>query len=89
MGELTLKRASASRQSGEWGEDDYDVLAEGIVVGRVMKAAAAPVGTPWLWTLAYGHHEDRSPIYGYEATREAAMVAFAKSWRRESRGRAG
>jgi hypothetical protein len=23
------------------------------------------------------------PIHGYEATREAAMAAFAKSWRRE------
>jgi len=33
---------------------------------------AALVGVPWLWTLAYGHHEDHTPIYGYEATREAA-----------------
>jgi hypothetical protein len=57
------------------------VLADGVTVGRIMKAAAAPVGTPWLWTLAYGHHEDRS--HGYEPTREAAMAAFAKSWRRE------
>ena len=38
---------------------------------------------PWLWTLAYDHHEDRTPIYGYEPTREAAMAAFAKSWRRQ------
>ena len=53
------------------------------MIGRILKSAAAPVGTPWLWTLAYGHHEDRTPIYGYEATREAAMAAFAKSWRRE------
>jgi hypothetical protein len=83
MTSLILKRASASRLSGEWSEDDYDVLADGIVVGRIMKGAAAPVGTPWLWTLPYGHHEDRTPIYGYEATREAAMAAFAKSWRRE------
>jgi hypothetical protein len=35
------------------------------------------------WTLAFGHHEDRTPIHGYEPTREAAMAAFAKSWRRE------
>jgi len=27
--------------------------------------------------------EDRTPTHGYEATREAAMAAFAKSWRRE------
>ena len=26
---------------------------------------------------------DCTPIHGYEATREAAMAAFAKSWRRE------
>ena len=30
----------------------------------------------------YGQHEDRTPTHGYEATREAAMAAFAKSWRR-------
>jgi ABC transporter substrate binding protein len=28
-------------------------------------------------------HEDRTPTHGYEATREAAIAAFAKSWRRE------
>jgi hypothetical protein len=33
--------------------------------------------------LAFGHHEDRTPTHGYAATREAAMAAFAKSWRRE------
>jgi hypothetical protein len=27
--------------------------------------------------------DDRTPTHGYEATREAAMAAFAKSWRRE------
>ena len=61
---------------------DYDVLADGIVVGRIMKAAAAPVGSPWLWTLGYGRHKDRTPTHVYEPTREAAMPAFAKSWRR-------
>ena len=30
-----------------------------------------------------GYHEDRTPTHGYEATREAAMAAFAKSWRRQ------
>ena len=80
---LVLKRASTSRSSGEWSDDDYDVLAGGVVVGRILKSAAAPVEMPWLWTLAYGHHEDRTPIYGYEPTRDAAMTAFAKSWRRQ------
>jgi hypothetical protein len=34
---LILKRASASRSSGEWNDDDYDVLADGAVVGRILK----------------------------------------------------
>jgi hypothetical protein len=80
---LIFKRASASRISGEWNDDDFDVLADGVVVGRIIKAAAAPVGMPWMWTLAFGHHEDCTPTHGYEATREAAMAAFAQSWRRE------
>ena len=77
--QLILKRASASRPSGEWNDDDFDVLADGAVVGRILKVHAAPVGTPWMWTLAFGHHGDRTPTHGYEATRQAAMAAFAKS----------
>jgi hypothetical protein len=42
-----------------------------------------PAGKPWMWTLFFGYHEDRTPTHGYEPTREAAMAAFAKSWRRE------
>jgi len=29
MSSLILKRASASRPSGEWSDDDFDVLAKG------------------------------------------------------------
>jgi hypothetical protein len=79
---LILKRASASRPSGEWNDEDYDVAADGAVVGRIFHATASPVGSPRMWTLAFGHHEDRTPTQGYAATREAAMAAFAKSWRR-------
>jgi hypothetical protein len=38
---------------------------------------------PWMWSLAYGQHEDRTPTHGYEPTREAAMQAFARSWNRD------
>src|SRR6516164_4021183 len=51
-----VKRASASRPSAEWNNDDFDVLADGAVVGRIFKVHAAPEGTPWIWTLAFGHH---------------------------------
>ena len=69
--------------------DDFEVLANGEVVGRIYKASAAPVGSPWMWTLTFWHHEARSPPHGYAATREAAMAAFAKSWRREYLAKGG
>ena len=80
---LILKRASASRPFGEWDADDFDVAADGAVVGRIFKANAAPVGSPWMWTLIFPHHEDRTPTHGYAESRETAMAAFARSWRRE------
>ena len=40
-----ISSTSASLTSGEWNDDDYDVLADGVVVGRI---------TPWMWTLAFG-----------------------------------
>jgi hypothetical protein len=48
-----------------------------------MKSAAVPVGISWMWTLAFGHQEDRTPTHGYEATREAAMAAFREELRRK------
>jgi hypothetical protein len=81
-GQLILKRASGSRPSGESNDDDFDVLVEGLVVGKIMNAAAAPVGSSWLWTSGFDPRE-RQPAHGYCATRAAAMVAFTKSWRRE------
>jgi hypothetical protein len=81
--DLLLRRAQASR-AGAQGDDDYDVFGtDGIVIGRIFKATTSPVGTPWIWTLAYGDHEDRTPMHGYEATLEAAMHSFARSWHRE------
>jgi hypothetical protein len=68
MGQLILKRAATSRPSGEWSDDDFDVLADGAVVGRIFKVNAAPVGSPWMWRLALGYHEDRTPTHGYAAS---------------------
>jgi hypothetical protein len=58
------------------------VLEDGVVVGRIFFLdAVGPQGRPWMW--AFGHNgEIRRAAHGYEA-REAAMAAFAKSWRRE------
>jgi hypothetical protein len=82
--DLLLRQVQASR-AGAQGDDDYDVIgSDGLVIGRILKATKSPVGTPWMWTLAYGEHENRTPTHGYEATRQAAIQAFARSWHRET-----
>ena len=43
---LVLKRASTSRSSGEWSDDDYAVLAGGVVVGRMKSARALGLEVP-------------------------------------------
>ena len=46
-------RASASRPSGKKSDDDYHVLADGVVVGRIFKVRVGG-RTPWMWTLPRG-----------------------------------
>jgi hypothetical protein len=48
--------------------------------GLDLELPVAPENHPWMW--ATGHNGDiRRAAHGYEPTREAAMAAFAKSWR--------
>jgi hypothetical protein len=77
--ELILKRSALA----DAGFEDYDVLHNGEIVGRIFEAAAAAPLRPWFWCLGYGHHTARWPISGYEPTRADAMAAFRKSWRRQ------
>jgi hypothetical protein len=82
MTPLILKRASASRSSGQWRDDDYDVLENGVVVGRIFKMPIAPQDRHWMWVSGQNGHIRRA-AHGYEPMREAAMATFAKSWWRE------
>jgi hypothetical protein len=43
---LILKRASASGPSSEWSDDNHDVLADGVVVGRIMSVHRGTGGCP-------------------------------------------
>jgi len=78
MSQLTIQRAKVSRPSGQWRSDDYDVIFKGAVVGRLFLSPAAPQDRQWMWI------QNRTPAHGYEPTRETAMAAFAKSWRRRN-----
>jgi hypothetical protein len=43
---LILQRASVSRPSGQWRDDDCDVLENGVVVGRILNVPVAPEVAP-------------------------------------------
>jgi hypothetical protein len=79
MTPLTLIRAPIG-----WNQDDYDVLGSGVVVGRISKEQVAPKDRPWMWASGHSAATAKRAAHGYEPTREAAMAAFAKSWRRGS-----
>jgi len=84
MTDLLLRQVSEARPGAE-GDDDYDVIGDvtgghGLVVGRIFRATTAPLGTSWMWRLSCGERDD----HGHEATREAAMQAFARSWHRDT-----
>ena len=77
---LILKRASASCPSGEWNDDDYDVLAESVGFSRAVPHLSE---RPGCGRSPSGSTKIETPTHGYAATREGAMATFAKSWRRE------
>jgi hypothetical protein len=63
--------------------EDYSVLEDGVVIGRIFKVPVAPPDRPWMWASGHSAATVKRAAHGYEPTREAAMGAFAKSWRRD------
>jgi hypothetical protein len=54
--QLVLKLSSLAHA----GFEDYSVLCEGKVVGRVCIAKSSASGKLWFWVLAYRYHEGRT-----------------------------
>src|SRR5262245_56632181 len=75
LSSLILKRSPI-----DWNQEDYEILKDSAVVGRIFLMPIGLKGRPWMWVIR--DRKGRTPTHGYEATREAAMAAFAKSWRR-------
>jgi hypothetical protein len=68
---LILKRGKVSRPSGQWGDDDYDVICEGAVVGRIfLLGAVSPPGRP----LDVGERT----LGGHDQARRARLRADAR-----------
>jgi hypothetical protein len=55
--------------------DDYEVTADGQIVGRVVLVAGA-----WSWAIDTAFRKGRHPAFGFEPTRDAALQAFTRSW---------
>jgi hypothetical protein len=80
--ELILVRASKSRPSGQWPDQDYDVRlgdTRGVVVGRIFRPNVVPQGRPWFWTIT-DRALQRPTDLGYAGTRDEAMAAFKLAW---------
>jgi hypothetical protein len=75
---LILKRGKFSRSSGQWQDEDYDVLADGKVVGRILEEGSRfdPPDLLWTWSITSIWPATRRVTNGTAATREEAMAKF-------------
>jgi hypothetical protein len=87
---LILKRGKFSRHSGQWSEEDYDVLADGKVVGRILEEGSrfGPPDLRWFWSVTEIAPAVPNVTYGHAATREEAMAKFRAAWEK-ARARIG
>jgi hypothetical protein len=76
-----LKRARASRSSGQWQDEDYDVLADGKVVGCILESGSRfdPPGLQWTWSIMIVPARP-GVTNGTAATREEAKAKCRAAW---------
>jgi hypothetical protein len=82
---LVLKRGKLSRPSGQWQDEDYDVLADGKVIGRILEEGSRfdPLELRWGWSITEIVPATPGVTNGTAATREEAMVKFRAAWEKQ------
>jgi hypothetical protein len=63
-------------------DDDYEVPSDGVVVGRIFLSVKSPVWQPWIWTLVFGYHGDRTPDARVRGDARGCDGGVRKEWRR-------
>ena len=80
MNSLILKTTRSQYGKPFNDADDYVVLNDGRVIGRIFQQPQAPQGQPWFWTITAREHPPSIHSRGYSATREQAMADFKVQW---------
>ena len=88
MSDLILKRAKYSRSSGQWKDEDYDVLADGEVAGRIIESGSPfdPPDLRWFWSITSVWPATRGVTNGHAATLDEAKAKLRAAWEKAKDG---
>jgi hypothetical protein len=83
-----LKRGKFSRSSGQWQDEDYDVLADGKIVGRILEEGSrfGPPELRWGWSITAIVRATPGVTNGTAATLDEAKAKFRANWTKAKAG---
>ena len=71
-------KSFARRKAFPTSPDDYIILIDGLVAGRIMQKTSAGQRVVWFWNMTAAYYPIKALHYGEEETFEAATEAFKK-----------
>ena len=80
MTTLILKTTRSQYGSPFDDKNDYVVLRDGHVIGRIFMPPQAPERQPWFWTITAREYLPTIHSRGYSTTRQQATMEFKAQW---------